>query len=117
MLHNNYKQYRNLIVDLIRKSKKQHYQKYFIENSNNIRKTWDGIKTIISISKMKSTVPTSLKINNKINNNPVDIANCFNNYFSTVGVKLQNKISPSNKPFHNYLITILFLSILLLKMK
>ena len=31
---------------------------------------------------MKSMSPNSLNVNNKINTNPVDIANCFNDYFS-----------------------------------
>ena len=38
ILHNKYKLYRNLIVTLTRKSKKNHYQKYFQENSSNIKK-------------------------------------------------------------------------------
>ena len=57
---------------------------YFKVNYNNIRKTWDGIKSIINISNMKSMSPSSLNVNNKINTNPVDNANCFNDYFSNV---------------------------------
>ena len=34
---------------------------------------------------MKSMSPNSLNVNNKINTNPVDIANCFNDYFSNIG--------------------------------
>ena len=102
-IHINYKQYRNSIVKLIRQSKKNYYQKYFSENSQNIKKTWEGIKTIISISKIKSMVPDSLNINNKINNDPTDIANCFNEYFTTIGSKLQSKIISTNKLFSQYL--------------
>ena len=102
-IHISYKQYRNSIVKLIRQSKKNYYQKYFSENSQNIKKTWEGIKTIISISKIKSMVPDSLNINNKINNDPTDIANCFNEYFTTIGSKLQSKIISTNKLFSQYL--------------
>ena len=87
--------YRNLIVSLIRLSEKKYYQSYFKDNYNNIRKTWDGIKSIINISNMKSMSPNSLNVNNKINTNHVDIANCFNDYFSNIGSKLAEKIFPS----------------------
>ena len=47
---------------------------------------------------MKSMSPSSLNVN-KINTNPVDIANCFNDYFSNIGSKLAEKIFPSK--FHH----------------
>ena len=81
-LHNEFKRYRNLIVKLTRQSRKNYYQSYFNDNFKNIRKTWDGIKSIINISNMRSMSPSSLNVDNKMNTNPVDIANCFNDYFS-----------------------------------
>ena len=74
-----------------------------VKNNNfkNVKKTWDGIKSIINISNMKSMSPSSLNIDNKLNTNPVDIANCFNDYFSTIGSKLANNIFPS-KHDHMY---------------
>ena len=103
LIHNEYKRYRNLIVSLTRLSEKKHYQSYFKDNYNNIRKTWDGIKSIINISNMKSMSPNSLNVNNKINTNPVDIANCFNDYFSNIGSKLAEKIFPSKYDHLHYL--------------
>ena len=47
--------------------------------------------------------PSSLNVNNKINTNPVDIANCFNDYFSNIGSKLADKIFPSKYDHLNYL--------------
>ena len=49
---------------------------------------------------MKSMSPSSLNVSNKINTNPVDIANCFNDYFSNIGSKLADKIFP---PKYNHL--------------
>ena len=103
LIHNEYKRYRNLIVSLTRLSEKKYYQSYFKDNYNNIRKTWDGIKSIINISNMKSMSPNSLNVNNKINTNPVDIANCFNDYFSNIGSKLAEKIFPSKYDHLHYL--------------
>ena len=102
-IHNEYKRYRNLIVSLTRLSQKKYYQSYFNDNYNNIRKTWDGIKSIINISNMKSMSLSSLNVNNKINTNPVDIANCFNDYFSNIGSKLADKIFPSKYDHLHYL--------------
>ena len=101
----------------------KHYQSYLKENYNNIRKTWDGIKSISNISNMKSMSPSSLNVNNKINTNPVDnancfsslnvnnkintnpvdIANCFNDYFSNTGSKFAEKIFPSKYDHLHYL--------------
>ena len=110
-IHNDYKRHRNIIVELIRLSKKNHYQSYFNDNLNNVKKTWDGIKSLISISNNKSMSPSSLNINNKLNNDPVDIANCFNDYFSTIGSKLAKNIFPSKIDHLHYLKTSNLMSI------
>ena len=60
--HSQFKNMRNLIVQLIRNSKKNHFQNYFHQNLNNIRNTWKGIKNIISINN-----------NNKNKNNPTSL--------------------------------------------
>ena len=54
-LHRQYKCVRNRIVALTRLSKKNHFQRYFEENSYNIRKTWTGIK--ISTNRIRRTAP------------------------------------------------------------
>ena len=40
-----YKFYRNMIVTLLKQSKKNYYS-YFIENQNNVKKTWDSIRNL-----------------------------------------------------------------------
>ena len=52
---------------------------------------------------MKSMSPSGLNVNNKINTNPVDIANCFNDYFSKIGSKIAEKIFPSKYDHLHYL--------------
>ena len=111
LIHNEYKRHRNRIVDLIRTSKKEYYQSYFSDNLNNMKKTWNGIKSLISISNNKSASPTSLNINNKLNTDPVDIANSFNDFFSTVGSKLAQNIYPSKNDHLHYLNTSNLMSI------
>ena len=51
----------------------------------------------------RGVLGSSLNVNNKINTNPVDIANCFNDYFSNIGSKLAEKIFPSKYDHLHYL--------------
>ena len=60
ILRTEFKSLRNRITYIINFSKKTHYQRYFTENHNNIKKTWSGIKNIINIKAVASNQPTSM---------------------------------------------------------
>ena len=62
--HTKYKKYRNLLSTLMKKSKQAHYDKYFERNCNNIKNTWKGIKSLISLITVASHVPTILSLDN-----------------------------------------------------
>ena len=47
--HTNYKKCRNLLSTLMTKSKQAYHDKYFERNWNNVKKTWKGIKSLISL--------------------------------------------------------------------
>ena len=79
--HINYKKYRNLTSTLTKKSKQAYYKKYFERNWNNIKNTWKGIKSLISLKTVASNV-LSLDNGDTITN-PYDIANNFN-YFASI---------------------------------
>ncbi len=95
-LHTKYKCLRNKIVALIRTSKKNHYQKYFTNNAKDIKKTWNGIKGLINIRSLTKEQPNSIFINNKLENEPINIAEGFNSYFASVAEKLQQNIFSGN---------------------
>ena len=80
-LHRIYKSYRNLIVTLLRKSKIKYYTEYFAKHNNNIKKTWDGIRELINLSK-KSPINISKLIegDQSITDTP-GITNTMNNFF------------------------------------
>ena len=40
-----YKSLRNIINELLRKSKKSYYESFFAEHNKNIKKVWQGIKS------------------------------------------------------------------------
>ena len=83
--HTNYKKYRNPLSTLMRKSKQAYYDKYFERNWSNIKNTWEGIKSRISLKTVASSVPTVLSLDNgDAITNPYDIANTLNNYFASI---------------------------------
>ena len=68
----NHKKYRNILSTLMKKSSKQaDYDKYFERNWNDIKNTWKGIKSLISLD------------NGDTITNPSGIAN-INNYFASI---------------------------------
>ena len=101
--HNNYKELRNQIVLLCRESKKLHYNNFFIENINNIKNTWKGIKSIINIKNNITSTPTSIMNKKEIISDPTEVANKFNEYFSNIADNLQSKIYQHGNDFSKYL--------------
>ena len=55
-----FKQYRNLLDKLIKKSKQNHYTKYFSDNVNNLRDTWKGINSIIQTKNKTGSTPNCI---------------------------------------------------------
>ena len=70
---------------------------------NNIKNTWKGIKSIITIKNLSSDIPKSLFCNGSTITNKVEISNIFNNYFATIAEKTKENINPSHKHFSEFL--------------
>ena len=69
----------------MKKSKQAYYDKYFERNWNNIKNTWKGIKSLISLKAVASHVSNILYLDNGDTiTNPYDIMNTFNNYFAAI---------------------------------
>ena len=79
-MHIKYKQYRNLISTLLKRSKRSYFRKIFDDNLNNLKNTWKGIKNLISL-KLTHFSPSSIYYNNKTVASPFEIANAFNSCF------------------------------------
>ena len=101
--HTQYKELRNKIVQLCRQSKKNHYQKFFDENANNLKLTWKGIKQIINIKNKDNKQPNAIMIDKVLNTDSKQIANEFNVYFSSIAEKLQSRIYHQGQDFSKYL--------------
>ena len=94
----------------MKKSKQPYYDKYFERNWNNIRNTWKGTKSFISLKTVASSVPTVLSLDNGDNiTNPYGIANTFNNYFASKAETTKKNIKHSHKHFSNESSSTIFL--------
>ena len=74
----------------MKKSKQANYEKYFERNWNNIKNTWKGIKFLISVKTVASSLQTVPSLNNGDTiTNPYDIANTFFQIIFQMKVKVQ----------------------------
>ena len=101
--HNNYKNYRNLLSTLLTRAKEEYFTNFFNENIKDIKKTWKGIKTLVSLRQKNNDLPSLATKDGKCINDPVAIANTFNNFFTSVAEIVHSKIKFSNKSFKNFL--------------
>ena len=91
-LKDEYKTLRNSILSVCKASKKSHYTEFFNRNSNNIKLTWEGIQQIINLKSKKSSTPSCISVNDNIVSDENDMANSFNEFFTSVADKLKEKI-------------------------
>ena len=100
-----YKLYRNEIVALSRLSKQLYYQNFFENNITNMKKTWEGINSLMNRKKKRGDVITALKRpgGEHISQNPKDFPDILNTYFATVGSKLASGMPNAQSHFSSYL--------------
>lgn len=78
-----YKKYSKKIQRLIKYTKIMFYERKFLEYKGNPKKTWSTINQLTGQQKNKNKID-SLKINDMVVNDSLQIANEFNNYFLNV---------------------------------
>ena len=101
--HKMYREVRNQILTKCRNSKKEYFQNFFINNANDVKNMWRGINFIMNVNNNTKQQPTSLLINNKLVSDHKEVAEIFNNYFSSVASRLQDKIYHYGQDFSSYL--------------
>ena len=87
--------FRNRVARECKKAKKNYYNKYFEENSRDIKKQWDGIRSIINSNKNKLSTISEIKKNNQHIHDPKLIAEELNNFFSEIGPNTEKNL-PKN---------------------
>ena len=103
-LFTDYKLHKNKLLQDTRNSKKAFFQNYFTKNGKNVKKIWDGIKQIINVKSKRMDQPSCLIDGNSTLTDPTEIANTFNNYFSSIADNLLNERAYNgNVSFRDYL--------------
>jgi hypothetical protein len=91
----NYKLYRNHYNVLVRAAKKLYFANILKINSKNLKKTWSILNEAINKKSSKNPI-TEIIFNGITINNPYDIAQKFNQFFTSVAANLYEEINPSD---------------------
>ena len=92
-----------MLSTLTKKSKMNYCNHYFKTNCDNIKNTWKGIKSILNINNNQSNILKILVSNDTTSTEPTEIANMFNNFFTSTAARTKENIKYSHKHFSNFL--------------
>ena len=88
--HDLYKKFRNRVAYELKKSLVNYFRSYFSINSQNMKKLWSGIKSIISNKAFTASSINKIKDENgNATSDPVKVSNILNNFF----VKIADNIT------------------------
>ena len=99
-----YKKFRNRVSKEPKESKARYYHNYFLANSQNMKKIWSGIKSIISHKSFTSSSINKIKGNDRnVASDPSDMSNILNNFCINVASSIAKTISITPKSPLDYL--------------
>ena len=93
--HQKYNVARNTYFRIVAIEKQNYFKNLFTKHKNDIKKTWHSIHLLLGKEKKQSGCKI-ISAEGKDLTEPVEIANHFNNYFSTVAENLVKKIPSTN---------------------
>ena len=94
-----FKKCRNLVNNEIKKGKELYYKRALDENEGNSRQTWRIINELTS-KKTNNCCIKEIKSNGNSIYSPPELANAFNDHFSSIAPKLASQIYSNNGPSH-----------------
>ena len=86
--HVKYKQFRNKVIEEIKKAKKDYFKNKFISAAGNLKNTWNIINSMLGTGSRKNALPSSVKCNDKSVTGQDAICSAFNQYFIDIGPTL-----------------------------
>ena len=86
--------YKNKVNKIVNKTKTAYFKRLFERNSNNIKNTWKHIRNITSNQNSKIPVRKLIVNGNEINSDK-EIAEIFNNFFSSIASELEADVPVS----------------------
>jgi hypothetical protein len=99
-----YKDFKTIYQRVSRAAKKLYFLSKLEANASNPKKTWETLNEILGKTKKSDTVEKICK-NDVTISEPVEIANCFNTFFTAVGQQISDSVPPVQKnpeEFVNY---------------
>ena len=101
-LYATYKNIRNAITRSKLDSKALYFSQFFEKNRAKSSEIWKGIRSLVNIKSSRNNNINLLDKNNELINDHLLIANKFNEYFSTIGSVINNKIPSTNGTYKDY---------------
>ena len=93
---------RNQITKDKRRNKKAHNIAQFDRNKNSISTVWKSIRSLVNLKAGKKSNIKLMDDSNNVISDPEVISNIFNDHFSTLGAKVQQKIPQVDGDFRDY---------------
>ena len=90
--------YRNIYNKLTYSAKKLYFQRELFLNQSNLKKPWDFIWLALNKKVEKSSSISNLLINSCTVSDPLEMANHFNNFFTSISSDIVSKIDPMDHP-------------------
>ena len=94
---------RNLYFHLVNLKKTEYYQSKLHQYKWNIKKTWQCINYLLRKSQTSKSNSFNINYNKKLVNDPVEISNIFNDYFSNISSSLVKLLPSASTKFSDYL--------------
>ena len=97
-----YKRYKNKLNHTLCLAKRRYYEKKLEDAKSNTHATWKILNEVLNRKKSRPQLNTIFKSDGQEISDPVEVANRFCSYFSSIGPNLAKKIQPppsSHKDF------------------
>jgi len=94
--------YNKILKKTIRQAKALHYTKLFAQNTN-AQDTWKAINKTLNRNTKTDSHIDQLTVNNTTYNTPKEMADCLNNFFTTIGHTIASKIPPTTADPQTYM--------------
>ena len=96
ILESNLRNYKRILNSAIRQAKREYYHRLLMKFKHDVKKIWSTINEIIRKNKKNKSFPESIKIDDKVITDQSEIANYFNNHFTSIGPNLASSIANNN---------------------
>ena len=100
---NKYKMFLSIYNKILRRAKHLYYDTKFKEYSNDMKKSWGLIREVTGRQKYRSNIPDFFRCGGNTISGSKNIANGFNDFFSSIGPELANQIKSDGNSFSEYL--------------